>query len=75
MPTHDEIFLHEATTNHDFRVALRHKDRHYLSTALDRLGIAASNKEAVLEAIMRVDWTHLSALEDRLNSGKVHPDN
>jgi hypothetical protein len=75
LPDNDEIFLHAATTNHEFRRALRTKDRAYLSRALDDLGITVENKAAVIEAILEIDWHHLSGLEDRLNAGKIHPDN
>lgn len=70
-PDNEQIFLEAATTDQAFRTALRSKDRAYLSTALDRLGVVVDDKEAVLDAIVAVDWGELSALEDRLTASEA----
>ena len=72
MATNEEKFIQAATTDGNFRRALRDKDRAYLSTALDQLGIG--DKDAVLDAIEKVDWGDLSGLE-RLLTGQIQPDN
>lgn len=76
MATNEETFLNAAAHDKAFRQALRHKDKHALSDAFDRLGIhiSAGEKDAVLDAVVAIDWTDLYAIEKRL-SGVVHPDN
>jgi hypothetical protein len=74
MPSNEEKFIHAATTDDKFRRALRDKDRAYLSRALDDLGISG-DKQAILDAIMHVDWRELDSLERRLTGQGVHPEN
>ncbi len=69
----EQIFLKAATTDEAFRTALHSKDREKLSKDLDRLGIKVNDKQAVLDAIVKVDWSDLKALEDRLSHATVHP--
>jgi hypothetical protein len=72
-PDNEQIFLKAATTEQAFRNALRSNDRDQLSKDLDRLGIKVHDKQAVLDAIAKVDWSDLKALEDRLSHATVHP--
>ncbi len=72
MPSNEEKFIHAATTDDNFRRALRDKDRAYLSTALDRLGLGG-DKDAILDAIMNVDWGNLHGLERRAQRGTNSP--
>jgi hypothetical protein len=64
----EQIFLTAASTDQAFRDALRIKDRAYLSKALDDLHIVVEDKEAVLDAILAIDWMNLKSLEDRLKN-------
>ncbi len=68
-PNNEEIFLMAATTSLAFRNALKDKDRDKLSKELDLLGVKIKNKDEVLEAILKVDWSQLKALEERLHTG------
>jgi hypothetical protein len=74
MPSVEEQFVHEATTDANFRRALRDKNRGYLSSALDKIGFTG-NKDAVLDLIIQIDWADISTLERRLGDHGVHPDN
>jgi len=74
MASSEEKFIHAATTDDNFRRALRDKDRGYLSTALDRLGLVG-DKDAILDAIMNVDWGNLHSLQRRLSGQPVQADN
>jgi hypothetical protein len=71
-PQNEVIFLEAATTDDAFRFALASKDRPYLSSALDKLGILVDDKEAVLDEIMKIDWRELSVLEERLGRQMFH---
>jgi hypothetical protein len=73
VPDNEEIFLRAAATDEAFRQALRHKDRGHLSRALDALGIVVDDKEAILDAIVKVEWSDVSILQDRLSKGRVTP--
>jgi hypothetical protein len=68
-PTNEEIFLKAATTNLAFRNALKDKNRQKISEEFDSLGIKVDNKEAVLDAILKVDWSELKHLERLLHHG------
>jgi hypothetical protein len=72
--TNEEIFLHYATTDAEFRNALQSGNAGDISKELDRIGIkvAAQHKSAVVEAIRKIDWSDLKHLEDTL-SGGIHP--
>ncbi len=75
LPDNEEKFIEAATTNEAFRNALKDKKWDKVSEDLDRLGIKVDDKDEVLDAIKKVDWSDLKALEDRLHHGGVHPMN
>jgi hypothetical protein len=71
--SNEEIFIEAAKSDDAFRKALRDKDSAELRGQLDRLGINVRDKEAVIEAIKKIDWSDLSHLEHLVGDGTAHP--
>ncbi len=74
VPANEVIFLNEAVTNLQFRMALldAKKDRKKISDELDRLNIKFSSdkkKQEALDVIEKIDWNQLHGLEDLLGRG------
>ena len=75
LPDNEEKFLEAVTTDEAFRNALKDKRWDKVSEELDRIDIQVQDKNAVLDAIKKIDWSDLKTLEDRLHRGGVHPMN
>ncbi len=76
VPSNEVIFLDAAMTNEAFRNALLQKNRKKISDELDSLNITFSSdkeKQEVLNAIEKIDWSHLHHLEDLLGRGVLTP--
>lgn len=76
VPANEVIFLDAAMTNKDFRNALLDKNRKKISDELDSLNITFSSdkeKQKALDAIEKIDWSHLHHLEDLLGRGVLTP--
>jgi len=69
--SNEEIFIENAVNNQGFRDALKSGDRKTISDALKDIGVQVSDKdkEAVLDAIEKIDWEDLKRLEEALLGG------
>ena len=74
-PENEEKFIKAMTTNEEFRNALRDGEWSKVSAELDSLGIEVQDKDAVLDAIKKINWWELKTLENRLHKEGVHPMN
>jgi hypothetical protein len=72
--SNEEIFLNHAMTDEGFRNALKSGKKDKLSEELNRVGIKIDDKDrqSVLDAITKIDWSSLKHLEETLNGG-LHP--